>query len=381
MKQVFALFVLAVIGAAPVVACTFCAGNISQQQSLGERLKSSPFVARGTLKNPKVDPSGVGGTTEFHLNKVLKGSEPGLAPTLIIPQYLPIVGDTPTDYLIFSSLRKGQPDSPFGLPASDALIDYLTQLQQLDTKDAATRLGWAYRNLDSADAGIAADAFLMFAKASDAEIVQAKGAFDPVKVRRLLVHPRTPVERLGVFALVLGLTGGKAEAKLFNELLDAQPMSERVTANFGGYLAATIVADPEAGWTRLDKLIDDASLTYERRFALVGTIRFFQNTRPEEARTRILASYRKLIVQGDCADLVIDDLRRWGWWDLTSDILSQWGKPTHSSPIVKRGIVRYALCAPDKKSAEFVVMARQQEPKLVAQVEETLKLFEPVKPK
>jgi hypothetical protein len=48
---------------------------------------------------------------------------------------------------------------------------------------------------------------------------------------------------------------------------------------------------------------------------------------------------------------------------------------------VKRCIVRYALCCPADDAKKFLAAVRQADPKLVATVEEQLKLFEPVKPK
>ena len=51
------------------------------------------------------------------------------------------------------------------------------------------------------------------------------------------------------------------------------------------------------------------------------------------------------------ADQAIEDLRRWGYWDLTTDVLAQYSKPTHAAPIVRRSIVRYALRPGDEPSA------------------------------
>jgi len=98
-----------------------------------------------------------------------------------------------------------------------------------------------------------------------------------------------------------------------------------------------------------------------------------------ESRAEIVKCYRALVTKGDLADLAIDDLRRWQWWDLTADVLAQFDKPSHASKIVQKGIVRYALQAPGEEAKLFVAAARAKQPKVVADVEETLKLFEPGK--
>jgi hypothetical protein len=61
---------------------------------------------------------------------------------------------------------------------------------------------------------------------------------------------------------------------------------------------------------------------------------------------------------------------------LSADVFAQFAKPTHSAPIVKRCIVRYALTCPTDDAKRFVASVRQSEPKLVEAVEEQLKLFE-----
>jgi hypothetical protein len=81
---------------------------------------------------------------------------------------------------------------------------------------------------------------------------------------------------------------------------------------------------------------------------------------------------------GDLADQAIEDLRRWGYWDLTVDVLSQFPKPTHTAPITRRCIVRYALCCPNEEAKRFIVAVRQTDPKLVKDVEASLDLFAPV---
>ena len=88
-----------------------------------------------------------------------------------------------------------------------------------------------------------------------------------------------------------------------------------------------------------------------------------------------------LIDQGDMADLAIEDLRRWHWWDLSRLILAKYPKPTHAAPIVRKAIIRYALCSPDPESAEFIKAMRQNRSDLVTQIEDALEFEKPATPK
>ena len=117
------------------------------------------------------------------------------------------------------------------------------------------------------------------------------------------------------------------------------------------------------------------------RLSAIGAVRFFQAGRGAECKADVLKCCAALLPHGDFADQAIEDLRRWGYWELTADVLAQFAKPTHAAPIVKRCIVRYALTCPTEEAKRFVAAVRQAEPKLVEAVEEQLKQFEAVPPK
>jgi hypothetical protein len=70
--------------------------------------------------------------------------------------------------------------------------------------------------------------------------------------------------------------------------------------------------------------------------------------------------------------MAIEDLRRWQMWDLTPKLLALYGKASHAAPITVRAIVRYALCCPRQEAAQFVARLRQQDPNLLAEVQESL---------
>src|SRR6185436_899238 len=111
----------------------------------------------------------------------------------------------------------------------------------------------------------------------------------------------------------------------------------------------------------------------------LSTVRFFQATRAAECKAEVMKCCAALLPHGDLADQAVEDLRRWGYWDLTKDVLAQFGKPTHAAPIVKRGIVRYALSCPNDEAKAFIATVRQADPKLVRDVEEMLARFAPPK--
>jgi hypothetical protein len=375
------LALAALLGSLPdSQACTFCSGPIRSQPTLRMRYAAAKLVIQGTLRNPRFDPNTDRGFTDFHFGTVLK-DDPARKNTtsLTLPQYLPVIGGTPPDYLVFCDAIDGKLEPQPGLASRPAVVEYLKAAASLDPKNTAKALAFFFSHLDSADATVSADAFLEFARASDTDILQAAAAFDPAVVRKLIANPETPLERLGVYAFLLGACGKAEDAAFLGTMLKQEPLPERTASAFGGLLAGFILLDAKGGWPLAASILADENRGISVRLSVIGTVRFFQATRGAECRADVLKCCAAILPAGDLADQAVDDLRRWGWWDLTKDVLAQYGKPTHSAPLVKRGLVRYALQCPDAEAKAFIAALREKEPKLVKDVEDGLARFAPKK--
>ena len=378
MPRVTAALVFAVLASPPLAACTFCDGSLRSKQTLRLQFAQAKAVLQGQLKNPRFDRDD-NGFTDLQITSVLK-DDAGGAGGPRSPQLLPVVGNTPPDYLIFCGVSNGKLDPTGGVAATPALVEYLKAAAKFDDADAAAKLGFFFKHLDSTDPTVAADAFFEFARASDSEIIKAAKHIDAAKLRKLIADDKTPAERLGVFAFLLGVSGGAADAAFLARMLNESPLSERSTIAFGGLLAGHILLAPRDGWAFTAGVLADAKRPYSVRLSAINTVRFLQATRGNECKAEVLMCCAALLPHGDLTDQAIEDLRRWGYWDLTSDVLAQFPKPTHSAPIVRRCIVRYALCVPGDEAKRFVAAVKQTDAKLVRDVEEMLELFTPVNP-
>jgi hypothetical protein len=369
--------VLALAG--PAAACTFCDGGLRSRQTLRLHHAAAKVVVAGQLRNPRFDAAADAGTTDLHVGAVLKDHPArGNRPVLTLPKYLPVVGNTPPDYLLYCDVANGALDPVYGLPAPAAVVEYARAAAAATDPDPVKQLGFFFRHLDHPHPAVAADAFLEFARASDADILKAAPTFDRAKLRRLIADPATPAERLGVLSFLLGACGTADDAAFLAAMLTPSPPPERASAAFGGLLAGYILLKPQEGWAFAAAVLADEKRGYADRLSTVNTVRFFQATRAAESRPHVLRCCAALLPCGDLADQAVEDLRRWGYWDLTAAVLGQFGRPTHSAPIVRRAIVRYALSCPADEARRFVAAARQTDPRLVADVEEMVRRFDRV---
>ncbi|CAN5387856.1 hypothetical protein BH11PLA2_BH11PLA2_08410 [soil metagenome] len=354
--------------------CSFCGDGFAKRQTFRSHFNDAKLVVAGVLKNPKANADGLGGTTEFHVTNTLKAADGVDAKVIIIPRYLPIIGATPADYLFFCAITDGKIDPVHGVASSGALEKYLTTAAKLPGNKPAESLAFFFAHLDSHDEAISNDAFLEFAKASDADLTAAAKAFDRTKLRTWIADAKVPEDRLGVYALLLGLNGTADDAAWLTQQLTATPRPERYSTHLGGLLAGLTVLDPARGWPLIQKMLADKECPFIEKLSLLGTLRFFQTTRPKESHEQILAACKVLLKDGDFADLAMDDLRRWGWWDLTDMVLANFGQPGFTSPMARRGIVRYALTCPNAEAKAFVEKVKLSDAKLVATVEASLKI-------
>jgi hypothetical protein len=362
----------------PALACILCSGNSQNLSTFRQNIAQARLVLYGTLANARLSGDDAnGGLTDFHIEKVLK-TDPILdgRRMIVLPRYLPADPGSPPRFLVFCDVYKDKEGKaaldPFrGIPIkSKALLDYLIGIMKLDPSDRASALLYFFKFLDHSDETIAADAYAEFARATDQEIGRVAGKLSAARLRRWILDPQTPGARLGLYAFLLGGCGGKADAALLRGCLEKP--DERTGPVLDGFLCGYVELRPKEGWDLAAAILSDSRRPFLERYAVLRALTFFKGWKPQETRRDILRCAAVVIPQGELADVAIEDLRRWQWWDLMDDVIAQYPKKSHAAPIVRRAIVRYALSCPRPEAARFIGELRRTDPELVKDVEETL---------
>lgn len=362
------------IAGSPALACSLCGtGNPQTTLSLRQDIAQAKLVLFGALADPKLNPGGTGGTTKLKIERVIK-NDPFLADRkeIELPRYVPVPDPkNPPRFLVFCDIFNGKLDPYRGSPVkSAAMVDYLKGASALDPKNQSANLQYFFRFLDHTDPDISNDAFLEFAKASDPEVGHVASKLSAAKIRSWMQNPQTPANRLSLYAFMLGACGGDEDAATLREML--QKPADRTIPYLGGILAGYIQLRPKDGWDLSLSILRDTKKSFPERFAILGTLRFYHGWKPDDTRREVLRGLALLVEQGDIADLAIEDLRKWSYWDVTSEVLDKFNRKSHSAPIMRRAIVRYALTCPLPEVKRFVDTVRKQDPELLKDVEESL---------
>lgn len=348
-------------------ACSLCEGAMSSSMSLREEVRQARVVLFGTLTDAK--PTADGGTTDLRIEAAIKSDALVAGKTAVtLPKYVPVDPKSPPKFLVFCDVGKDKLDPYRGFPVkSAAVVDYVRKALELKADDPVAALKFFFDHLGDAEPEVAKDAFFEWARANDRDVARAAKQLDPARLRALLRDPKTPDNRLSLYAFLLGGCGGPADAAYLLDLL-SHP-TDRFQRAFGGTLAGYMQMQPAAGWKLSREIVADEKRPFPQRMAVLTTMRFVRASQPE-ARKEVLQTLSAALPQGTLADLAVEDLRRWEWWDLTADVLAQYGKKTHDSPMMKRAIVRYAISCPKPEAKAFLDRVRKADPEMVQDIEE-----------
>jgi hypothetical protein len=278
-------------------------------------------------------------------------------------------------YLVFCDVFKGKVD-PYKVVAvaKDAdVVKYVKGAQQLKDEKIGKRLRFFFDYLDNPDLEISNDAYKEFANADYKDYRDMAKDLPADRIVKWLDDKNTPAFRIGLYASMLGHCGTKKNAGLLRELLDGP---RRAVSGVDGILAAYVMLDPKEGWKFVRGVFADARKEFMVRYAALRAARFLWDSRPDLVSHKdIAAAVAALLDQTDIADLAIDDLRKWGCWDMAGQVLGVQKKPPYEVAIVRRAVLKYCLSCKDNEAAEkFVAEQRKKDPQLVTDLEELLKL-------
>jgi hypothetical protein len=364
--------------ASPARPCSICQLNAQQSATYREDLAQSRLILYGVVTSSRLLPAdGPGdagkGSSHFEIKTVLK-SDPWLGDktALEIPRYVPVTDPKdPPKYLLFCGIVKDNLDIFRGVPVrSEAASAYVKGLLAAEGQGTAAVLRHCFDYLEHADRELAADAFLEFARATDADLAGVAPKLSAEKLRGWLKEPNTPEQRLGLYALLLGGCGGEADARLLRKMIE-EP-TDRTAAAFDGLLGGYIRMRPKDGWDLALAVLKDPKRPFTVRFAAVRMLRFYHGWKPDETRDRVMQGMATILRQSDIADFAVEDLRRWKEWELTGDVLGLYGKKGYDAPLMQRALVRYALTCPRPEAKTFADDLRRRDPDLYRDVAESL---------
>lgn len=384
----------------PVVlfACPFCS---QQGQTFAGELASADMIVVATVVKAERDEKDfTKSRTELKVDKTIK-SHPAFEKdaTLVVPRFIPVEkAKAPPQLLLFCYVSTDSTDAAVAavaatwavipryrnatldayrgdeIKAGSKLPDYLEQARKLQSADPQKRLAFYFQHLEDNDLFISSDAYMEFGNAEYKDVREVAKTLPPDTLVKWLKDPNTAPSRYGLYGMLLGHCGKVEHAATLRKLI-ADP-DNAFSLGLDGMLAGYVLLDPKGGWELLAGIAGDRKKEFTTRYAALRTVRFFHDHRPDAVPAdRLLAGMKTLCEQDDIADIAIEDLRKWNKWDQTEFVLGLAGRETHSDPLVKRAILRFALHAGktgNTAAGEYVESVRKLKPQMVKDAEDLL---------
>lgn len=379
-----AVLILACIPAADVLACPW---RLIDRQTLTQDAQQATVVLVGTLANAKKGENGNDGTTDVIIETVLKTHEflgkevrtdSAGKKVLTIKRYVP-QEHKKYKYLILCDVSGNaiEPWRGVAVGVDCDIASYINGALKLKDRKPAERGAFFFKYLDNAEVSVSDDAHKEFGNSDYKDFREMARNLPADMVVKWLQDSNTPTHRRSLYASMLGHCGKEAHAKVLRDLLE-DPQKKLLSSTddlFVGYA----LLKPKESWSYLHAILKDPSTNFTQRYAALKAVRFFWEFRPDVFDSKDLIGAVSLVLdQSDIADIGINDLRKWGRWEMTERVLDLQVQKSHDLPIIKRSILRFALAARDvvnvtqrhPKAKSFVEDLRKKDPQMVQDEEE-----------
>ncbi len=381
------LFGLPLFWAANAPACEYC-GAVSL--TLSEQLDQADVVALvkwvSTVKAKSKDeatgtPARFAKTT-YEVAEVVKNMGGTLKKKgeIVLPEYRP---GKPGDLAMLFGLQATSLEWGSPIDVTQASFNYLSQAPG-PKKPLTKRLEFYLDYLEFPDDLVANDAFGEFANAPFVEIKKLRDKFPRERIRKWVSNPKTAVTRLGLYGLMLGLSGNEDDAKLMKARITQQTDDFRL--GIDGIMAGYLLLKGEDGLKTLEDTFfkPGVKVPFSETYAAMQAVRFSWRYGENIKKDRLKQSMRILLDRPELADIVITDLSRWKDWSIQDKLMKLYDKKGYDNPTIKRAIVKYMLVcsknSPDDKqlnptdehaatAKKHLGTLRKQDPDTVKQAE------------
>lgn len=351
----------AALAADLALACPFCE---APDVTLSQQLQQSDVAAlvQWVEGKPADREAGFPGSTTYEVVDLVHDSSGTLArgSRFSIERHRP---GKPGD--LFVMLGSLSTVIEWGSPIEVTETSY-NYMKQAPSSEAprAERLAYFLRFLDFPDRLVSDDAYAEFASAPYQDVAAIKDKLPRDKIRQWVSDPQTPVSRMGLYGLMLGLCGNADDAALMKEKI-LKP-SKEFRIGIEGVMAGLILIEKDKALDLLDEeKLKDKSEPFSEHVAVMQALRFLWTDGKGVVPPDRLRKSMRLLLDTDVADLAINDLARWEDWGVTKELTERYGTPAYDISFIKRNIIRFMLAAEDSapKDAtevpEYVTIAKE----------------------
>lgn len=329
-----------------VPGCPFCGPT---EPPFSQRLAKCDAALQVKWVSLEGDATSVDATTSFEVVEVLRGDSKAIKQGMLVK--IPFARDgQPGDlFLLFREAGEDEPTWTAPVEITEGRYGYIKQVPSPETPH---RLAFFLKFLESSDEEIAGDAFAEFSRAQYIDVAALAPKLPREKLRSWLASKDLKLQvRIGLYGMMLGLSGDDRDAEFLESLIMTRPDPERPRFGIDGMMAGYILLQGEKGLDKLLKAKFDDPLAEDDLLPIRNALVFvWDYARDRVSAEKLQRAMRRFLDQPRLASSVLKDLARWKDWSLLDRLTAEYGKPPFDSDLAKQGIVSFALvCERDGK--------------------------------
>lgn len=246
---------------------------------------------------------------------------------------------------------------------------YLQSAWQIADASARERMTFFFQHLRHPHERIAQDAYAEFAKATFRVTQSARDRYDADLLIQWLEDPATPPEQIGLFGLLLGLTGDPKHTRHLAEIAtDPTPVQ---LVGLDGILGGWCLLDRSAGTSAIIERLNDPDGTSAHRRAALAALQFLTAELAIPDSARILEPLAPALRHEDVVAPLIDEFRKAGRWEVWSELEAR-----RDDERIRPALVRMALVSPLPAPKKWLEELTRTDPRLVEEARQELRFEE-----
>ena len=312
---------------AAILCCPFCAApSLTLAEQLSQADAAVLVIWADAKKAREVDGKRLPSQTTYEIRQVIRNARGAVKKGQRVRLSRFRSGKKGDMFLLLGSkATRVEWGSP--LPVSETSYQYIVQAPSPEAP-ATKRLAYFIKFLEYPDRQISDDAYAEFANAPYKDIAAVSKLLPRDKVAKWVVDPETPQTRMGLYGLLLGLSGNAADAKLMEHKISTP--SEEFRLGIDGVMSGYLLLAGEKGLPLIEqlklknlylvdakgKVLTDAKgrkklVPFSETYAAMQALRFMWSySEGRISKPRLRQSMRILLERPELADLVIADLAR-----------------------------------------------------------------------
>ena len=266
----------------------------------------------------------------------------------------------------FLIMGQGAPDIAWTTPikTTERVFEYLQKIRELPAS-GPERLAFFQQYFEDKEKILAFDAFDEFAAAPYEDLLKLKDQMQREKLLEFIKSPKTTINRRRLYFTMLGVCGKPEDAKMLEGLIrsDSRKQQAGLDALVGCYL--TLVGKKGL------PLIEERFLTNEKAdyvdlTNVMDALRFHATETDIISTADIVPAVRTILDHPDHADIVIEDLARWGDWTVVDKLAKRFKELDEDDNWQRVPIAAYLLACPTEAATKHIEELEKIEPEAFA---------------